>query len=78
MSKISLSGSQGLVHKVAERAHLVYFGAVFVEGHGWYAMSAGVCLLLGVAYEAAGLAGVFGAVVLAGAAGAELAEEVAA
>lgn len=35
-----------------ERAHLVYFAAVLVEGHGFYALAAGGCLFLGVAAEA--------------------------
>lgn len=36
----------GTVHGLA---HLLYFGAVFVEGHGLYALMGGVLLALGLA-----------------------------
>lgn len=46
--------SRSALHSVGEKAHLFYFGAVFFEGHGWYSLSAGVCLVLGLAWEVSG------------------------
>lgn len=40
--------AQRASHTSRNAAHLVYFGAVFVEGHGVYALAGGVLLLIGV------------------------------
>lgn len=54
---------RSLAHVAGEKAHLAYFGLVFIEGHGWYAIAAGVCLSLGLVWEFAGIAGIVGAAV---------------
>lgn len=37
-----------LTTKLLSFTHLIYFGSVFVEGHGVYAWAGGVLLILGV------------------------------
>lgn len=46
--RVRLSHYHHALHEGHNWAHLAYFGAVFVEGHGVYSTMGGVLLLIGV------------------------------
>lgn len=39
------------LQKTSPRVHLAYFAAVWTEAHGFYAMAAGSCLIVGLLGE---------------------------